>query len=419
LQSEHRDLRRTLPTRGGVAIPPRRCCCVDCFLGADEFDRADANPPTGRWHEISGEFEIVDETVSSITPGVLATTICHLPIHDEGSFIANFQLVGLRTRTIYKVRAGNPSTSDYEVHFEPLDMDLVTARIRVTAYGDAGETAVVEHPWPVDVMGDSEDITEAFICYQPGVHLKGSIGSFGGLPPVPGVCVTDPGSHCWDIGGTDVGNFSFVEGTFDNWDYQVTQTDDLTCNPCGCFCLRGQMPTDRYTPDKACFPETIKAIFQLVSSSVYAGACPLNDFEVDMTELDADRTEWISAEQTVCGTSFRIKANCESFDSEGIAFRGLTLTLLDGLGFPSTVVFQWQDPDFAGGESASTRFPDYEESTCDPLGLVYNNLLLSCAFGPCGPPEPPGTMGHIPLCCNSLCLPTCPTILYKVTLVVG
>lgn len=401
-------------------MPPKKCCCVDCFLGADEFDRADANPPTGQWHVVSGEWEITDETVNSVDPGVLATTICHLPIHDEGSFIANFELVGLRTRSIFKVRAGKPDTSDYEVHFEPLDMDTPSASIRVTVYGDLGETATVTHPWPVDNSGNSVDRHEAFICYQPGVHLKGSIGSFSGQPPVPGVCVTDPGDNCWDVGGENLGNFSFVEGTFDNWDYQVTATDDLNCSPCGCFCLRGEMPTDRHDPDKACFPETITAIFQLVSSSVYAETCPLNDFEVDLVETDADRTEWVSTTQDVCGTTFALKANCAVFDTEGRAFRGISLTLLDvSGGSPGAVAFQWQDPDFGAGETASTRFPDYEESTCDPLGLVYKDLLLSCEFGPCGPPAMPGTFGFIPFCCNTLCLPTCPTIIYKVTLVVG
>ena len=401
-------------------MPPRKCCCVDCILGDDDFNRANANPPSGQWHEISGEFEILSNTVNTITPGVLATTICHVPQHDEGSFIANFTLVNLRSRSIFKVRAGKPDTSDYEVHFEPLDMDTPGASIRVTVIGDAAETAVVSHPWPVDNLGDSADTALAFCCYQPGVHLKASLGSYGGQPPVPGVCVTDPGSNCWTIGGVDVGNFSFIEGRFDDWDYQVTATDDLTCNPCGCFCLRGEMPTDRYDPDKACFPATIKAIFQLVSSSVYAGACPLNDFEVDLVETDADRTSWQSETQTLCATSFALKADCGVFDEGNFAFRGLSLTLQDiSGGGPGSVVFQWQSPDFAGGESASTRFPDYEESTCDPLGLVFQNLLLSCQFGPCGDPLDPTRLGYIPFCCTSICLASCPTILYKVTLVVG
>lgn len=399
-------------------MAPRKCCCVKCELGTDNFNRANANPPSGDWHEASGEFEILGDTVNSITPGVLATTICHLPVHDEGSFIANFQLVDLRTRSIYKVRAGNPGTPDYEVHFEPLGMDLGTARIRVTVFGDAAETVSVEHPWPVDFFGDSVNVHDAFICYQPGVHLKGSIGLFGGLPPVPQVCVTAAGSHCWTVGGVSVGNFAFLEGRFDDWTFRVTATDDLSCEPCGCFCLRGEMPTDRFNPDKACFPETIKAIFELVSSSETLVGCTLDLLEVDLVELDADRTEWISATQTACGTTFRLKASCEIFDEGNTAFRGLTLTLLDSLGFPAAIVFQWHEPDILAGESATTRFPDYTESTCDPLGLVYHGLKLSCFFGQC-PGEPPGVQGHIPFCCNGKCFATCPDVFYKVTLVVG
>lgn len=349
---------------------------------------------------------------------MLATTICHDPLHDEGSFISNFQLVDLRTRTIYKVRAGNPDTSDYEVHFEPIDVDLPSAKIRVTVFGDAGETVSVEHPWPVDFFGDSVNVHDAFICYQPGVHLKGSIGSFGGLPPVPQVCVTALGSDCWTVAGNDVGNFAFLEGRFDNWTFRVTATDDLRCEPCGCFCLRGEMPTDRYDPDKACFPATIKAIFELVSSDVYLSACALDLFEVDLVETDEDRTEWISTSQTVCGTTFRLKANCDTFDEGNVAFRGLSLTLLDSLGFPAAIVFQWHEPDILAGESATTRFPSYAESTCDPLGLVYGGLKLACFFGQC-PGEPPGVLGFIPFCCNNQCFVSCPNIFYKVTLVVG
>lgn len=401
-------------------MPTRRCCCISCFLGDDEFARADANPPTGRWHVVSGEFEILDESVSTIDPGVLATTICHRPVHDEGSFIANFRLINLRTLSIFKVRAGKPDTSDYEVHYEPLDMDTPSASIRVTVYGDAGDTATVTHPWPVDNSGNSVDEHNAFCCYQPGVMLRGSIGSFSGQVPVPGVCVTDPGAPCWTVGGVDVGNFSFLEGRFDDWSYEVTATDDLNCSPCGCFCLRGEQPTDRFDPDKSCFPATIKAIFQLTSSSVYAGGCPLNDLEVDLVETDADRTEWVSTTQNACGTTFALKASCVTLDSGNRAFRALTLTLLDvSGGGPGAVAFQWLDPDFANGETAANRFPNYEESTCDPLGLVYKDLKLSCQYGSCGDPLDPTRLGFIPFCCNSLCLDACPTILYDVILVVG
>jgi hypothetical protein len=395
-------------------MPPRRCCCgaVRCELGDDDFNRSDANPPSGKWRVVSGEYEIADNVLNTITEGVLATTICHASVHDEGSFIANFRLIDVRTRTIFKVRAGKPDTSAYEVHFEGLDIDTVDARIRVTVIGD--ETVVQTHPWPV-FAGDSANEVDVFVCYQPGVMLRGSIGSFSGQPPVPGACISAAGANCWTIGGVDVGNFSFIDGRFDNWTYQVTATDDLNCVPCGCFCLKGDKPEDRFDPDKNCFPACIRAIFELVSSDVYAGACPLNDFEVTLSTTETDRTEWLSADQTLCGNTFSMKAICETFDDGTRVFRALALNLYQsGGGGSAPVVFQWDGFDTEAGESASVKNPSYELSTCDPLSLVYEGLKLACFFGPCGEP---GEFGNIPFCCNDLCFETCPNIIYKVTLV--
>lgn len=398
-------------------MPPRKCCCgPDCILGDDEFNRANANPPTGSWHEISGEFEILTNTVNSITPGVLATTICHHVLHEEGSFISNFRLVDLRTRTIFKVRAGKPDTSAYEVHFEPLNIDTIDASIKVTVIGD--ETVIQSHPWPV-LDGDSANETDVFICYQPGVMLRGSLGSFSGQPPVPGACVSAAGANCWTVGGVSVGNFSFIEGRFDNWTYRVTATDDLDCDPCGCFCLKGDKPEDRFDPDKNCFPSSMTAIFTLASSSVDAGACGLNDLSVILTSTDSERTVWKSGTVDVCGTSFALKANCEVFDDGDRVWRALTLQLTSSADSDTpAVVFQWDGFDSGAGESAMVKNPDYTDSTCDPLSLVYKGLKLSCFFGSCGDPEDPTLQGFIPFCCNTICLEACPDIIYDVTLVV-
>jgi hypothetical protein len=398
-------------------MPPRRCCCgaVRCELGDDNFNRSDANPPSGKWRVVSGEYEIADNVLNTITEGVLATTICHASVHDEGSFIANFRLVDMRTRSIFKVRAGKPDTSAYEVHFEPMDVDTPGAQIKITVIGD--ETVVQTQPWPV-FGGNSVNETDVFICYQPGVMLRGSIGSFGGQPPVPGACVSAAGASCWTIGGVDVGNFSFIDGAFDNWDYRVTATDDLRCDPCGCFCLKGEKPEDVYDPDKACFPSCIRAIFELVSSDVYAGACQLNDFEVVLTTTDTERTEWLSATQDLCGTTFALKAICQTFDDGDRVWRALSLQIFGSAGGgPGSSVFQWDGFDSDAGETANNKNPDYEESTCDPLSLVYNGLKLACFFGNCGDPDDPTKLGHIPFCCTDLCLESCPNIIYRVTLV--
>jgi len=215
-------------------MPPRFCCCEEpgCELGADDFNRTDANPPSGSWREITGEFEILDNTVNTITPGKLATTICHPAWATEGSFRADFLLVDLRTRSIFSVGAGNPDTSTYRVTFEPIDMDLVTAKIRVTVIGDVTDT--FDFLWPDDGFGDSVNTLAAHICFLPGVMLRGSIGT----PPAVDVCAELYGGTCFNVGGHDVGPFFFVDGRFDNWVYETLIIDNFECPPCACFCFR-------------------------------------------------------------------------------------------------------------------------------------------------------------------------------------
>jgi hypothetical protein len=397
----------------------RRCCCnPSCELGLDDFNRVDANPPSGRWHEISGNWSLTDQYIKDDgTPGILATTICHPVAYEEGSWIANFQLKEVRSREMYRIRAGNPSTSPYEITFEPLDMDLATARIKVTVIGPS-TTDSVEHPWPVASYGGttSADSVNAFGCYQPGVMLRASIGSFGGQIPVAALCIGGTGSRCYVVGGVDVGNFAFIEGAFDNWQYWATAIDDLSCIPCGCYCLKGLLPEDRFEPERECFPASMKAIFQLVYASVDASACVINDFEILLNLFGNNRDTWLSGNATICTTTFAIKLNCENFDEEGRVFRALTMQLINGVdNQTASIALQWDDPDYDAGETPSIKFPDFEESTCEPLSLVYKYATLQCFFGPC---DTPGVSGYIPYCCPEAgCLPSCPTILYRVTLV--
>lgn len=393
------------------------CCCFKCELGEDTFTRVNANPPSGKWRELSGDWSLTDGYITdNNNPGVLVTTVCHPTKYEEGSWIANFRLMNLRSRSIYRIRCGHPLTSQFEVTYEPLDMDLPTARIRVTVIS-AATTHSVTHPWPVASYGGttSADAVNAFACYQPGVMLRASIGSFGGLVPVAAICIGGTGAPCYTIGGHKVGNFSFIEGAFDNWEYWATAIDDLNCIPCGCYCLKGTLPLDRFEPERHCFPATMKAIFQLVESDIVNPDCPINDFELLISLFGNNRDTWLSGNATICTTTFAIKLNCEIFDEEGRVFRALTMQLLNGVdNQTASMALQWDDPDYAAGETPSIKFPDFEESTCEPLALVYKYAKLQCFFGNCAVP---GQFGQIPFCCPEVCQPTCPRIIYKVTLV--
>jgi hypothetical protein len=396
-------------------MPPRLCCCLDCKLGDDTFTRENATPPSGRWHVIDGDWSLTDEYVTDNgDPGALATTICHQPQHDKGSWIANFRLMEVRSRSVYKVRGGDPRSSSYEVWYEPLDMDTANARIKVTVYGD-GDPVSVEHPWPIAPGYVSADTVDAFACYQPGVMLRGSIGSFSGQVPVASACIGGTGDPCYDDNGQQIGNFAFIEGAFDNWQYFVTAIDDLDCFPCGCFCLKGQKPEDRLDPEASCFPDKLKAIFELVESELTDPDCPLNDFELELDLFGNNREEWISEDATICSTTFAIKVNCINLDTDDSVFRVLAMQMLNGVDSQTAAIaFQWEDPDYDAGETTWIKHPEFDESTCEPISLVYKYLRLSCFDGPCGEP---GQFGKIPFCCTSICGPTCPRIVYKVTLV--
>ncbi|MFN7292042.1 MAG: hypothetical protein ACK5T6_15755 [Pirellula sp.] len=393
----------------------RRCCCADCKLGDDTFTRVDATPPSGRWYEIDGEWSLTDQFVTDNgTEGILATTICHPPQYEKGSWIANFRLMQVRSREKFVVRAGNPLSDVYEIWYEPLDMDLPNARIKITVFNEVGEKSV-EHPWPVSPLGGSADAVDAFACYQPGVMLRASIGSFGGLVPVAAICIGGMGEPCYTVEDVKVGNFSFIRGAFDNWQYWATAIDDLSCIPCGCFCLKGEKSADKFDPEARCFPDKLKAIFQLVESDIVDPDCPMNDFELELNLFGNNRDQWLSGNATICSTTFAIKVNCEVFDEDDRVFRALTLQMLNGVdNQTAAIAFQWENPDIEAGETTWIKYPDYEESTCEPVSLVYKYLKLSCFFGNCAVP---GQFGQIPFCCPTICSPTCPRIVYKVTLV--
>lgn len=396
-------------------MAPRRCCCnAGCELGLDLFDRADANPPSGSWHEISGNWSLTNQYITDNgTEGVLSTTICHPVLYDEGSWIANFRLMEVRSREKFIVRAGNPLSPAYEVWYEPLDMDQPSARIKVTVVA-LGVEVSVEHPWPVDRLGGSADAVNAFACYQPGVMLRASIGSFSGMVPVAAICIGNAGVNCHTVSSVQVGNFSFIKGAFDNWQYWATAIDNINCPPCGCYCLKGLLPEDRYEPERSCFPDQMKAVFQLIESDIVDPDCPLNDFEILLNPFGNNRDTWLSGNATICTTTFAIKVNCTVFDEEGRVFRALAMQLLNGGFVETSIALQWESPDYDIGETPGLSFPDYDQSTCEPLSLVYNNARLQCFFGNCAYP---GQFGQIPFCCPEICQSTCPRIVYRVTLV--
>lgn len=394
-------------------MPTKRCCCApSCEIESDFFDRADSTNCGAKWHEISGGWQILGNTLDDGgTPGKIVTTTCHSAIHDQGSWVANFKLVDCRTRAKFEIGAGNPNSSTIRVEFIPQDIDTLGATIKIRLIGDT--TVEFEHAWPTDTFGDSANIVQVFACYQPDTNLSASLGFYSGQPPVIQTCISGAGDNCYTAGGVDVGSFFFVEGRFDEWTLRVAELDDMNCDDCACTCMVANYPKERFSPEMKCIPKSLVAIFELVTT---ANICAPEDIEVPLEAVSDERDTWVSETIDLCDSTFALRAECctlEFFSSKVI--RGLCLTIATQAGQWGTGsnLFQVYEPRFDIGESGLLIFPE-TKSTCKPLSFVYEYVSLGCFFGPC---SVVGLNGWHPWCCPEDCWPECPLILYRVTIV--
>jgi hypothetical protein len=362
------------------------CCCKGCELGDDDFNRADANPPTGSWYEISGNWAISgNKLIDNGGAGKLATTICHPVLYDKGSWRADFDLVECRTRSTFVVGAGDPGTSTYRVTFAFADMDTGTAKITVTIEGD--ETVSADYNWPGGYS--SNDTVSVFVCYEPGGALRAQVKE-GGFVPIYACVGSAVGDNCFVVSSTDVGGFFFVQGAFDNWEYEATAIDNLDCPACGCLCLKAYYPDNKYEPlEYSCFPQNLKAIFQLVTYPISGLTCYLTDFEVDLSQWDFGRNEWRSEIQTVCeGYTWQLIARCVYYEDPdtGLRWRTITLEILTSdVGVDVETMFYWTDLNLAIGDTTEIKWPDFDLSTCEPLSLVYKSVIPYITATSCYP----------------------------------
>lgn len=385
------------------------CCCKGCELGDDDFNRADENPVTGSWYEISGNWAISgNKLIDNGSSGKLATTICHPVLYDKGAWKATFDLVECRTKSTFVVGAGDPGSSPYRVTFAFANMDTGTAKITITIDGD--ETVSEEYPWPGGYSSD--DTVPVYVCYEPGAKLSAVVLDVGKTGIY--ACTADVGSNCFTVSYNLVGGFFFVQGSFDNWVYEVNRLDNSECVDCGCTCWKAYYPDDKYEPlDYGCFPENLKAIFTLVTTPVSGLDCTVDDFEVDLPQFDYTRTLWKSG-PVFCeeGKQLTLLARCVVYeDAEtGLYWNTLRLefSIVDGNG----LWFFWTDLNTAMGDTTSVKMPDFELSTCSPLSLVYKSAIPQITPASGYPPT-----SFIVACCGEFVGSTPPLVKYHVTVV--
>jgi hypothetical protein len=316
-------------------MPDRRCCCTQpgCELGSDNFDdREDGPVPEDdkKWKVLDGEADFDDGTV--IVDGILATRICHPAAYPLGSFWSKFKLIDLVDGKEYRIRAGHPVNSDYEVSFLIVG-DGVNRVVRVTVYGDDTET--LDYPWAED-MGD----LEAYVCYAPGVELSAHTG-VGSIRTT--ACVgCDACARCY-LSNT-VGNFSFLKGQFDDWVYEAHFAENEDCRWCDCFCYQ-KVGTSRTLK---CIPKTVTvSLTNVLYCSGLEGDYTLYQRSDGTGFPDStQKYTWVS-DQTACvgSVGLRFILTCH-FNSDGEIHKAFTLAIMRSGG--AEVEFDNTDPDFSG-----------------------------------------------------------------------
>ena len=353
-----------------------KCCCGNCLLAEDDFNRADG-PVGGRWYG-SG----------TIVSGVLHadhdhTTVCHPSYAPLGSLWSYATMVDCDPSRSYVVKVGDP-TGDYTITVTFSGTIGISTGIMTITVDSGTDSATYDYSWE----HADEKLT---VCYAPGVQLSaGPTSRSGEQPDWVTVCIpTDPHDTCWDLGGTDVGNWEFVSGYWDDWRMEIFESEKEICNACDCYCLENDV--------KSCVPDTL---WLTITGGCVAGSYEMKQRRVVGTSTTAPPTvelwpqkyDWIT-DPIICGSTtidemaFVVMVRCQK--EKGSSYPKWLATVLrwgtritcSNLGFDAT------DPDTLVPSTAirlDSQANTKSGSTCDPVSLELPDLVedgYSCSPG--------------------------------------
>lgn len=248
-----------MPGRHGPTGP---CgCCGDCFLATDDFNRPDSARPGGEFVLLAVAGGINSNTLLVNETGVVATTKCHSNIHDLGSFESTFDLVSPEDGDIYEIACGNPNDPKAIVTYSFSGIPGSGGYVTIEIETDGEDVASNEYSKTIKIDWISSTLVSARICYAPGLAVTASI-FFDGSAATPDseACIGEGNTApCWDATDVDgnevkVGNFTFLQGHYDNWEYYVNFVDYRECVLCSCNCFRA-ISDNQY--EYSCVPKTI------------------------------------------------------------------------------------------------------------------------------------------------------------------
>lgn len=354
-------------------MPPRKCCCFECELAEDDFNRPDSTNPGPLW---IGDAEIVSNTllVNTITS---LRTCSPFP---SGAFFAEVDLIDPANNSPYVMVLGNPNLG-------------VPVKVTVTFSGTVGSGTMT-----IDLEGVPEAADFAFaweneverlaVCYVPGFMI--SVGpaiprnaSSGFVPEWISSCSNIAGQTCWVYNGEDVGNWHFLEGRYDNFEILNHVFDLEGCPNCECHC----MEVVAGEKVRVCLPPTLTLVIggtECISGEylmVQSFPTEISNSGI-ITSPSTEKNYWVSG-AIACGgegTNLDIRFALECLLTEDQTYPKFVLTVVrfgDNNPNCAALGFERTDPDTIGAATQAQQISSaYSKpgSTCDPLLLAFPNL---------------------------------------------
>jgi len=379
-------------------MPTKRCCCQpstsSCLIGIDTFNRPNENPVSGNWNELGGDWEVLNNELNCITPGVLLTTLRQPAPTIPGrqySVIVNVEIVSTPSG-IWEIICGYTSPGVY-------DSIRLTDDGTGDIYPEFLQNGVVimdkiEYP----KMGPfqlSDGKLVVNICYAESEWSIGAAntqtvwtacneGGLAALPAAPN------------------GMVGFYRGRFDNWEYYIHYDSNPACFWCTCAC--------RITSnDMSCLPETLTLTLVPLNTHSWTdpfgvpGSCATpGNLTVTLHQENPDATgaapvfgaAYKNAQKFIWYSELLVGEEppgtvlipeeqwfmliCESDAFTLVERKYPTDYAVDDI----SAINAWVSPD---GVWNNSKVWDKAASTCYPLNLVFRNFVFTRSFsGPAG-----------------------------------
>jgi len=224
-----------------------KCCCgaSSCLIGSDDFERADENPVTGDWAEISGDWEVASNQLNSVSEGLLITKLRQVAPVDGTAYTYRFYFT-VHGSGPWKIICKFTDSTNFDwIELLDIGTDEYAPKFwRRTGGVDSLVLDPANYPAGPLLALTTVQGASFSICYSSVDWSISGPGEFRWS--------SCEGSPATALPASPYGFVGFLSGTFDNFVYDIHWESNHDCYYCGCFCSDGVGGSDY-----KCIPEEL------------------------------------------------------------------------------------------------------------------------------------------------------------------